>query len=145
MLKASLSRSNALWVLELGDLGLPRSKEVRGAREHTEVLDKPAIEVSESKEWIFVDGLPLPLVHKNTILTDDVAEELNRRTVEFALLQFQVEMGLSEFLEDLLLIVAMFGQVLGVYEDIIDINDHEAVEELSVHLIHKALEEALVS
>ncbi len=77
-------------------------------------------------KWPFLDVLHLPLVHQNAILIDDVAEELNRGVMEFTLLQFQVEMVLSEFLEELLNVVAMFGQIPGVYENIVDIDDHEA-------------------
>ncbi len=37
--------------------------------------------------------------------------------------------------------VAMFGQVPGVDKDIVDVNDHKAMEKLPEHLVHKPLED----
>lgn len=37
--------------------------------------------------------------------------------------------------------LAMFGQVLGVDEDVIYIDDYEAVEILSEHFVHETLED----
>lgn len=36
---------------------------------------------------------------------------------------------------------AMFSQVPGMYEDDVDIDDNESLEELPEHLIHLALED----
>ncbi len=47
---------------------------------------------------------------------------------------------LTELLEDLRYMVAMFGQVPGVDENVIDVDDHE-LEELPEHLVHEALED----
>ncbi len=48
---------------------------------------------------------------------------------------------LSELLEDLRHVVTMFGQVPGVYEDVIDVHANEPMEELPEHLIHNGLED----
>ncbi len=48
---------------------------------------------------------------------------------------------LSELLEDLRHVVTMFGQVPGVYEDVIDVHANEPMEELPEHLIHNSLED----
>jgi len=45
---------------------------------------------------------------------------------------------LPEFLKDL---VAMFGQVPGVDQDVNNIHDDEPMEELLEHLVHKPLED----
>ncbi len=50
-------------------------------------------------------------------------------------------MVLSELLKDLLDVLAMVGQVLGVNEDVINIHYHTTMEELPEHLVHKFLED----
>ncbi len=50
-------------------------------------------------------------------------------------------MVLTELLKDLLDVVAMVSQVLGVNEDVINIHYHTAMEELPEHLVHKFLED----
>ncbi len=44
-------------------------------------------------------------------------------------------------LEDLRHVTAVVGQVLGVYENITDVDNHGIVEELPEHLVHKTLED----
>ncbi len=61
--------------------------------------------------------------------------------MEFTFLQFEVETVLSEPLEDLHHMVAMFGQVPRVYEDVIDVHANELVEKLPELLLHNALED----
>ncbi len=71
-----------------------------------EILDEALIEMSKSQEslklhcrlwnWPLHDGCPLPLVHLNSLLADDVAEELRSGVMEFALLQLEVQMVLAE-------------------------------------------------
>lgn len=43
-------------------------------------------------------------------------------------------------MEDAWFMVAMFGQVLGVYKDVMDINYEDLVEEFQGHLIHESQE-----
>ncbi len=57
--------------------------------------------------------------------------------MELALLQLEVKMVLSQFMKDLLHVVAMFGQIQGVSEDVFNIDDDEPMEELPEHLIHE--------
>ncbi len=61
--------------------------------------------------------------------------------MEFTFLQLEEQMMLAELLEDLRNVAAMVGQVLGVNEDIIYVNDHELMEELPEHLVHESLED----
>ncbi len=50
-------------------------------------------------------------------------------------------MVFSECLKDLLHVVAMFNQVPGVDEDIVDVDNDELVKKLPEHLIHESLED----
>ncbi len=50
-------------------------------------------------------------------------------------------MVLAEPLKDLLNVVVMVGQVPGVDENIIDVDNHKVVEELPEHLVHEFLED----
>ncbi len=61
--------------------------------------------------------------------------------MELTFLQLQIEMVNSEPLKDLHHVVAMFGQVPGVYKDVVDVDNHELMEELPEHLVHEALED----
>lgn len=83
-----------------------------------------------------MDRVHLPLVHLDTLLVDDVPQELDRWCVELSLLQLEIEVVFSQLLEDLCHVVAMFGQVPGVDQDIVE----EVLEALPEHLIHVALE-----
>ncbi len=60
--------------------------------------------------------------------------------MELTFLHLKVEVVLSEPLEDLCHVMAMFGQVPGVYEDVVNVHYNE-MEELPEHLIHEALED----
>lgn len=86
-----------------------------------------------------VNGVHLPLVHLYTSLVDDISKELDGWHVELAFLQLEIELVFSQLLEDLRHVLAMFGQVPGVDQDV-DVDDDEAVEVLPEHLIHIPLE-----
>ncbi len=132
-------------------LGLTSEHGSQGGRMQTEILDETSIEISKSQEslkllyrlgnWPLRDGSHLPLVHLNSLLANDVAEELHCGPMELALLQTEVQMVLAEPLKDLLNVVAMVSQVPGVDENIIDVDNHEVVEELPEHLVHEFLED----
>ncbi len=72
----------------------------------------------------------------DTFGTNVVSEELYCGAMELTFLQLQIEMVFSELLGDLQNVVAMFGQVPGVYEDV-NIDNHELMEELLEHLVHE--------
>lgn len=46
---------------------------------------------------------------------------------------------LPELLENVRYVVAVFGQVPGGYQDVIDVNFQEAMEELLEHFVHEPL------
>ncbi len=85
--------------------------------------------------------MELVIIHLYSLGRDDIPEELDGGSVELALLQLEVKMVFSQFLKDLLHVAAMFSLVLGVDEDIINIDDEELMEELPEHLIHESLED----
>ncbi len=74
------------------------------------------------------DGLDLPLVHLDAIGTEDVPEELHSGVVELILLEVQVEVVLPKLFQDLRDMVAMFGQVPGVNQDVVDVHYDKSVE-----------------
>ncbi len=84
-----------------------------------------------------LDSLDLPLVHLDAIDTENVPEELHRGAVELTLLELQVEVMFPKLFQDLRDVVAMFGQVLGVNKDVIDMHYDKSVKKLPDHLIHK--------
>ncbi len=88
-----------------------------------------------------MNGSYLPLVHLDTFGTDVVSEELYRGAIELTFLQLQIELVISEPLEDLRNVVAKFGQVPGVDEVVVNIHYHELMEELPEHLVHETLED----
>lgn len=132
-------------------LGLTAKHGVEGCCEETETVDETLVEIGESQESLqFINclrprplpvGLHLPLVHLDTFWADDIAKELHGGTVELGFLKFQIEVVLPELLEDLRYVVAMFGQVPGVYKDVINVDNHEAMQELPEHLVHEPLED----
>ncbi len=133
------------------ELGLTSQEGGERRSEQAVVLDESPIEVGESEESLqflyrrgerpFPYGRNFPLVHTNPILADDVPEELQRGAMELTFLHLKVEVVLSEPFEDLRHVMAMFGQVPGVYEDVVNVHYNEMMEELPEHLIHEALED----
>lgn len=59
--------------------------------------------------------------------------------MEFTFLKFQVELELTEFLEDLRHLVPMLCQVPGVDQDVIDVNYDKVIEVLPELLVHETL------
>ncbi len=47
----------------------------------------------------------------------------------------------SEPLKDLRYMVAMFSQVPGIYESVVDVDNYKLMEEFPEHLIHETLED----
>lgn len=78
------------------ELGLSAEQGGKRGCEQTETLDETAIEIGESKEPLhFLNRLEnrplpncgyLPLVHLDTLLSDDVTKELHRGPMELAFL-----------------------------------------------------------
>lgn len=90
--------------------------------------------------WPTADGIHLPLVHLHSIFGDNVFEEVVGVAVELTIFQLEVEMEFPQFMEDLFHMVVMFGQVPGVNDYVVDVDDDEMMEELLEHLFHKGLE-----
>ncbi len=74
-------------------LGLPAKQGGERGCEKTEIFDEPMIKVAESLKLLdrlrgcpFPDCFHLPLVHLDTLLTDDIAEELHGGAMELTFL-----------------------------------------------------------
>lgn len=63
------------------------------------------------------------LVRLYTLGIDDVAQELNRGMVKFTFFQFELQVILLQFLEDLRNVEEMVCLVLGVDQDVVSVND----------------------
>lgn len=108
-----------------------------------------AVEVGESLKSLkfldsfgngpVVDSFHHPLVQRDTIIVDDVSKELDRGLVELALLRLKEQVEIAKSLKHLH-ILAMFGQALGVYQDVIYVNQEKALKELLEDLMHEILE-----
>lgn len=90
--------------------------------------------------WPTADGIHFPLVHLHAILGDDVSEEEDGVAVELTVFQLEIEVVFSQFLVDLHHVVAMFGQVPEVDENVDHVDDDKEMEKLPEHLIHEGLE-----
>lgn len=81
------------------------------------------------------------MVHLDTIGTKDVTKKLDHGAVELTFLKLQVEVVLPELLEDLRHVAAIFSQVPGVDQNVVNIHEDEPMGELPEPLIHKPLED----
>ncbi len=71
----------------------------------------------------------------DTFRADDVAKELNGGPVELTLFELQVELEFPKPLQDLRHVVATFGQVPEVYQNVVNVDYHESMEELPELLV----------
>lgn len=86
-----------------------------------------------------MNGIHLPLIHCDAIPTN-VAQKLDLNLMEFTFLRLLEQIALSEFLEDLCNMEALFSQAPGGHQDVINVNQHEMVKILPEHLVHVVLE-----
>lgn len=85
--------------------------------------------------WPTADYIHLPLVHLHAIPGGYVSKEVDGVTMEL-----EIEMVFSQFLEDLCHVMPILGQVLGVDEYVVDVDDDEVMQKLLDHLVHEGLE-----
>ncbi len=83
---------------------------------------KPLYFLHQRGYWPVSNGLQLVVIHLHPLARYDIPKELDGGLVELEILQLEVKMVLSQFLKDLLHVVEMFGQVLGVNKDIVNID-----------------------
>ena len=94
--------------------------------------DETSVEVGESEEGLYVadfpwfrpveDGLDLVFGHSKSVDGEDVAKIFDGVLVEFALIGASVEAMLSESSEDFLDVLPMIVRVIGIDEDIVQVN-----------------------
>ncbi len=85
------------------------------------------------RSWPVVNVIHLPLIHCDAIPTN-VAQKLDLNLMELTFLILLEQIALSEFLEDLRNMEAMFSQAPGVHQNVINVNQHEMVKVLLEHL-----------
>lgn len=59
--------------------------------------------------------------------------------MEYCFFHLEAQLAFSQLVLDLSNELAMFSQVPGVHEDVINVEQHKAVEVLPKHFIYKAL------
>lgn len=89
--------------------------------------------------WPILNCLYLPLVHVDATLFDGITKEVNSVMVELSLLEFEIQMAFTKFLEDLRRVLAMFDLVPVIDEDVIIIDNDKMMEEFLEHLVHETL------
>ena len=114
------------------------------------VVDEPPIEVREPEERLDVadfsgfgpveDSLDFLLGHGETVSGEDVAEILDGLRVEFALVCAGVEVVLAESSEDFLDMFLVVHGVVGVDEDVVEVDNNADVEEVGEDVVDKLLE-----
>lgn len=72
-------------------------------------------------------------------LFDGITKEVNSVMVELSLLEFEIQMAFTKFLEDLRRVLAMFDLVPVIDEDVIIIDNDKMMEEFLEHLVHETL------
>lgn len=72
-------------------------------------------------------------------LFDGITKEVNSVMVELSLLELEIQMAFTKFLEDLRRVLAMFGLVPVIDEDVIIIDNDKMMEEFLEHLVHETL------
>ncbi len=93
-------------------------------------MDESSIKVRKSQEPLkffdgscnrpIPDGLYLPLVHLDTTVVYDVANELHWGLMEGAFFGFEEQVEISQALQDLRNVMAMFGHAPGVDNNLIN-------------------------
>ena len=113
------------------------------------VVDKTMVEVRESKEGLDVlnfpqfrpigDGLNFLRGHGESIGRETETEVLGGGGMELTFLWLGEEIVLSEASEDFTDVFLMGLEVLGVYQDVIQIDDNTDIEEICEDTIDKSL------
>ena len=113
------------------------------------VVDKTMVEICESEEGLDVlnfpwfrpigDGLNFLRGHRESIGRETETEVLGGGGMELTFLQLGEEIVLSEVSEDFTDVFLMGLGVLGVYQDVIQIDDNTDIEEIHKDTIDESL------
>src|ERR1700731_3857691 len=113
-------------------------------------MDKMAVEIGKSEERLYVFnllqsgpflyGFNLSCVHRKSGQRQYKSEVLHGFSMKFTLCQVQEETILLEPLEYPSDMFNVLFQVLGVNEDVVEIDNHEHVKEIGEDVIHEVLE-----
>src|ERR1700731_1268754 len=113
-------------------------------------MDEAVVEVGKPKERLYVFNLPwsgpflyginFSCVHRKSSRRQYKSEVLHSFNMKFTLCQVQEETVLPEPSEYLLDMFDLLFWVLGVDEDVVEVDDHECVKEVGEDVIHEVLE-----
>jgi hypothetical protein len=84
--------------------------------------------------------LDLLWIHRDSFGGDNEPEIVDLGDMEFALLDFGVEFVISKSLKDLSNMLAMFFEVVGVDEDVVEVYHDESVDKMAKHRVNVSLE-----
>jgi hypothetical protein len=113
-------------------------------------VDKASVKVREAEKGLNVanvpgfgpieDSLDLVFGHGNAVSGNDETEEFDRFRVELALLGLAEEIVFPETPEDFFDVFLVVIGIVGVDEDVIEVNDDVEVEDVGEDVVHEALE-----
>src|SRR6202043_1090457 len=120
-------------------------------RYHPAVLvDELPIEIGEPEKdldvvlglrnWPGRYRLDLLRIHSYSVRADQVSQEGHFLNGELALLGLGIQPRLSEFLQDHADMSPVFGSVLRVDQDIVQVDNHEIIEVFAQYVVHQVLE-----
>jgi hypothetical protein len=114
--------------------GYISSKPMHRACDFGEVLDESAVEIAKSEKTLYVllgfwdrpvdNTLDLDRVHGYLVVRDDHSKVFNLRPLELAFFWLEVQVILLEALENLVHQSAMFSEILGGNDHIVDVNEN---------------------
>ena len=113
-------------------------------------MNEATVEIGEPKEGLdflhfarfrpFQDSLDLVRGHGESFRRHDVAQVFDLFDMELTLVETGVKSMFPEAAEYFPDVLLVFGEGVGVNEDVVEIYDHEFVNEVGENVVHKALE-----
>jgi hypothetical protein len=113
-------------------------------------MDESSVEVGKPNERLnifhftgygpLLDGLDLVGGHGKAIQREDISEILHRVTMPFAFTRACEQVVFLESPENLSNVFSMLFGGVGVYEDVVEVDEYIDVEEVTKNIIHELLE-----
>lgn len=85
------------------------------------------------------DNIDFLLVHKDTVRRDDISEEFHSVGVEIAFLGFAEEVVRAKSFEHFADMLNMLVRIVGIDEDIVEVNHDVDVKEVGENVVHEGL------
>ena len=113
-------------------------------------MNETAVEIGKAEEglnvlysprhWPFLDNFNLGRIHGKSAWRKDKAKILDSLHVQFTLSWIQEESMLTELAEYFMDMFGVFRGIIGVYEDIVKVDDDEFIQEVGENVIYEVLE-----